>query len=227
MKGPTVLIVEDEPAIAELLSVNLRFHGFAPLWAANAEAALAHIEQSKPAAILLDWMLPTISGINLLKQIRQSTEGKSIPVLMVTAKADEAEKLQGLEAGADDYIVKPFSPQEVIARVKAVLRRSAPETNGQKLNVGALSLDPYSHRVWFADTELVLAPTEYRLLVVFMSAPERVFSRESLLDKVWQRQSEVELRTVDVHVKRLRANLGGAAAYIQTVRGAGYRLSHE
>jgi two-component system, OmpR family, phosphate regulon response regulator PhoB len=226
MKGPTILIVEDEPAIAELLSVNLRFNGFVPLWAANAEAALAHLEQSKPAAILLDWMLPTTSGLNLLKQLRQTGEGKTVPVLMITAKADEAEKLQGLEAGADDYIVKPFSPQEVIARVKAVLRRCAPEMSGQKLSVGQLALDPNSHRVWFLDTELVLAPTEYRLLMVLMSAPERVFSREALLDKVWQRQSEVELRTVDVHVKRLRANLGGAAAYIQTVRGAGYRLSH-
>jgi two-component system, OmpR family, phosphate regulon response regulator PhoB len=227
MKGATVLIVEDEAAIAELLSVNLRFHGFHPLWAANAEAALAHIDQSNPALVLLDWMLPTISGIALLRQIRQTLNGKKLPVIMVTAKADESERLQGLEAGADDYIVKPFSPQEVVARIKAVLRRAAPQFSGEKLTVGKLSLDPSSHRIWFGDTEITLAPLEYRLLSVFMAAPERVFSRESLLDKVWQRQSEIELRTVDVHVKRLRANLGEAAQLIQTVRGAGYRLSNE
>ncbi len=227
MKGTAVLIVEDEAAIAELLSVNLRFHGFTPIWAANTEAAYAHLEQSKPAIILLDWMLPTLSGIGFLKHIRQSTSGKDVPVIMITAKADESERLQGLEAGADDYIVKPFSPKEVIARIKAVLRRTAPQLSEEKLTVGQLSLDPISHRVWFNDKELNLAPLEYRFLALLMSAPDRVFSREFLLDSLWQREADIELRTVDVHVKRLRANLGDAATLVQTVRGAGYRLSNE
>jgi two-component system, OmpR family, phosphate regulon response regulator PhoB len=225
LTGPIILIVEDEEAIAELLSVNLRYHGFTPVWASTAEAAIARLEQSRPAAVLLDWMLPTISGLMLLKQLRQSSAGKEVPILMVTARVDEADRLQGLEAGADDYILKPFSPQEVIARIRAVLRRSSREVSGEILAVGGLKLDPNSHRVWFNQIEIHLAPTEYRLLLIMLAAPQRVFPREVLLDKVWSSQTEVEIRTVDVHIKRLRANLGEAAALIQTVRGAGYRLS--
>jgi two-component system phosphate regulon response regulator PhoB len=220
-----ILIVEDEPAIAELIAVNLRHGGFQPMVAGDAQAAQKLLEDALPDAILLDWMLPGHSGVALARQWRKDARTKNVPILMLTARGDEADRVAGLDAGADDYITKPFSTQEMLARIRAVMRRRAPELVKDAVTVGALTLDAATHRVSFEGEELKLGPTEFKLLHFFMKHAERVHSRSALLDRVWGDHVFIEERTVDVHVKRLRESLGAAGKMVETVRGAGYRLS--
>ncbi|MFO1243723.1 MAG: phosphate regulon transcriptional regulator PhoB [Ramlibacter sp.] len=222
---PRVLIVEDEPAIAELIAVNLRHNGFQPIWAEDGVAAQRELDAVLPDAILLDWMLPGQSGIVLAKKWRAEARTKAIPILMLTARGDEPDKVMGLDAGADDYITKPFSTHEMLARIRAVLRRRAPEQVNDSVTIGELVLDAATHRVSWQGQPLKVGPTEYKLLHYFMKHPERVHSRGQLLDKVWGDHVFIEERTVDVHVKRLREALGVAGAMVETVRGAGYRLT--
>jgi two-component system phosphate regulon response regulator PhoB len=222
---PRVLIVEDEPAIAELIAVNLRHNGFQPIWAEDGVAAQRELDAVLPDAILLDWMLPGQSGIALAKKWRADARTKAIPILMLTARGDEPDKVMGLDAGADDYITKPFSTQEMLARIRAVLRRRAPEQVNDSVTIGELVLDAATHRVTWQGQPLKVGPTEYKLLHYLMKHPERVHSRGQLLDKVWGDHVFIEERTVDVHVKRLREALGVAGAMVETVRGAGYRLT--
>ena len=222
---PRVLIVEDESAIAELIAVNLRHNGFAPIWAEDGEAAQRELNAVLPDAILLDWMLPGQSGLQLARKWRADPRTKPVPILMLTARGDEPDKVAGLDAGADDYITKPFSTQELLARIRAVLRRRAPEQVADSVSVGALALDAATHRVSFNGQALKLGPTEFRLLHYLMKHAERVHSRAQLLDKVWGDHVFIEERTVDVHVKRLREALGAAGAMVETVRGAGYRFT--
>lgn len=223
---PGVLIVEDEPAIAELIAVNLRHNGFRPTWAMDSASAQRELDAVLPDVILLDWMLPGESGLSLAKRWRSNTRTKGVPIIMLTARGDETDRVAGLDAGADDYIVKPFSTKELLARVRAVLRRRAPERVGGAVAIGALSLDASTYRVSFNDQMLKLGPTEFKLLHYLMNHAERVHSRSQLLDKVWGDHVFIEERTVDVHVKRLREALGtNAGQMIETVRGAGYRLT--
>lgn len=222
---PRVLIVEDEPAIAELMAVNLRHNGFQPIWAADGLVAQKELDDMLPDVILLDWMLPGESGLNLARRWRAHPRTKTVPILMITARGDEPDRVAGLEAGADDYIPKPFSPRELLARIRAVLRRRAPERSAGRVVLGGLTLDADTHRVHWQGQALKLGPTEFRLLHHFMRHPERVHSRASLLDKVWGDHVYIEERTVDVHVKRLREALGEAASLVETVRGAGYRFT--
>lgn len=225
-KLPQVLIVEDEPAIAELIAVNLRHNGFAPLWAEDGVSAQRELDAALPDVILLDWMLPGgSSGLNLARKWRADPRSKHVPILMLTARGDEPDKIAGLDAGADDYITKPFSTQELLARIRAVLRRRTPEQAGERVQVGELVLDGETHRVSFKEQPLKLGPTEFKLLNHLMHNPERVHSRAQLLDKVWGDHVFIEERTVDVHIKRLREALGDAGGLVETVRGAGYRLS--
>ena len=222
-----VLIVEDESPILELLALNISQAGYNPLRAISAEHAEKLINEALPDIILLDWMLPGMSGIDFAKKLRSNALTKSIPIIMLTARSDELDKVKGLEVGADDYITKPFSPRELNARIKAVLRRKAPELTEDLLEINGLKLDPISHRVSGNNKPLELGPTEFRLLHFFMSNPERVYSRSQLLDKVWGSQIFIEDRTVDVHIRRLRNILTQSQheGLIQTVRGSGYRLS--
>lgn len=222
---PAVLVVEDEPSIAELIAVNLRHNGFRTTWAIDSASAQREIDASVPDLILLDWMLPGESGLVLAKRWRAHPRTKEVPIIMLTARGDEADRVAGLDAGADDYIAKPFSTRELLARVRAVLRRKAPQTVGDALNVAGLSLDPATYRVVYQDAQLKLGPTEFKLLQYLMGSAERVHSRASLLDKVWGDHVYIEERTVDVHVKRLREALGAAGTMVETVRGAGYRLT--
>ena len=222
---PRVLIVEDEAAIAELVAVNLRHNGFQPIWAMDAVTAQKELDEVLPDVILLDWMLPGESGLSLAKRWRSNPRSKVVPILMITARGDEPDRVAGLDAGADDYIVKPFSPRELLARIRAVLRRRAPEQSGGVVELGGLSLDADTHRVSWQSQPLKVGPTEFKLLQFFMRHPERVHTRGSLLDKVWGDHVYIEERTVDVHVKRLRESLGQAAKLIETVRGAGYRFT--
>jgi len=224
-KLPRILIVEDEPAIAELISVNLRHNGFQPIWVADGEGAQREINEVLPDAILLDWMLPGQSGLVLARKWRSDPRVKLVPILMITARGDEPDKVAGLDAGADDYITKPFSTQELLARIRAVLRRRAPEHAADSVTIAGLRLDAATHRVTFEDRMLKLGPTEYKLLHYLMTHAERVHSRGQLLDKVWGDHVYIEERTVDVHVKRLREALGEAGAMVETVRGVGYRLT--
>ena len=224
-KQPRVLVVEDEPAIAELIAVNLRHNGFVPVLAEDGEAAQRALDAALPDAILLDWMLPGQSGLQLARQWRADRRTQSIPILMLTARGDEPDKVAGLDAGADDYITKPFSTQELLARIRAVLRRRAPDQGDDSVAIGALELDAATHRVRWQGEALKLGPTEFKLLHYLMQHAERVHSRSQLLDQVWGDQVFIEERTVDVHVKRLRESLGGAGAMVETVRGAGYRLT--
>lgn len=223
--NPRVLVVEDEPAIAELIAVNLRHNGFAPVIADDGAAAQRELDAVLPDVILLDWMLPGQSGLSLARRWRGDSRTRSIPILMLTARGDEPDKVAGLDAGADDYITKPFSTQEMLARIRAVLRRRAPESAQERVTVGTLSLDPATHRVFHQDHELKVGPTEFKLLNYLMKHAERVHSRSQLLDKIWGDHVFIEERTVDVHVKRLREALGSAGVMIETVRGAGYRLT--
>ena len=222
-----ILIVEDESPILELLALNISQAGYNPLRAISAEHAEKLINEALPDIILLDWMLPGMSGIDFAKKLRSNALTKTIPIIMLTARSDELDKVKGLEIGADDYITKPFSPRELNARIKAVLRRKAPELTEDILKINGLELNPVSHRVTGNNKALEMGPTEFRLLHFFMSNPERVYSRSQLLDKVWGSQIFIEDRTVDVHIRRLRNILTQSQHenLIQTVRGSGYRLS--
>ena len=222
---PRVLIVEDEPSIAELIAVNLRHNGFQPTWAMDSETAQRELDAVLPDVILLDWMLPGESGLSLARKWRKDPRTKGVPILMLTARGDEADRVAGLDAGADDYIIKPFSTKEMLARIRAVLRRRAPEQAGGSVAIGGLLLDAGTHRVSYEGQMLKMGPTEFKLLHYFMKNAERVHSRGQLLDKVWGDHVFIEERTVDVHVKRLREALGPAGVLIETVRGAGYRLT--
>jgi two-component system phosphate regulon response regulator PhoB len=222
---PRILVVEDEPAIAELIAVNLQHGGFDAVVAQDSVTAQRELDSVLPDAILLDWMLPGQSGLSLARHWRKQERTKSIPILMLTARGDEPDRVAGLDAGADDYITKPFSTQELLARIRAVLRRRTPETLTETVTVGELLLDTDTHRISFKNHELKLGPTEFKLLHYFMKNVERVHSRSSLLDKVWGDHVFIEERTVDVHVKRLREALGVAGVMVETVRGSGYRLT--
>ena len=222
---PGVLIVEDEPAIAELIAVNLRHNGFTPTWAVDSASAQRELDAVLPDVILLDWMLPGESGLSLARRWRADARTKVVPIIMLTARGDEADRVAGLDAGADDYIAKPFSTKELLARIRAVLRRRAPEQVGGVVAIGGLSLDSSTYRVVFDHQNLKLGPTEFKLLHYLMNHAERVHSRSQLLDKVWGDHVFIEERTVDVHVKRLRESLGSAGAMVETVRGAGYRVT--
>ena len=222
---PKVLVVEDEPAIAELIAVNLRHNGFVPVWAEDGPSAQRELDAVLPDVILLDWMLPGQSGLQLARKWRADARTRDIPILMLTARGGEPDKVTGLDAGADDYITKPFSTQELLARIRAVLRRRAPEQASEALEAGGLRLDAAAHRVSFQEQELRIGPTEFKLLRYLMAHPERVHARGQLLDKVWGDHVFIEERTVDVHVKRLREALGTASGMVETVRGAGYRFS--
>jgi two-component system, OmpR family, phosphate regulon response regulator PhoB len=222
---PRILIVEDEPAIAELLSVNLKHNGFAPIWVGEGVAAQRELDAVLPDVILLDWMLPGQSGLSLARKWRADSRTKNIPIILLTAKGDEPDKVAGLDSGADDYITKPFSIKELLARIRAILRRRTPEVSIQVLKIGELALDADTHRVAYQDTILKIGPTEFKLLQYLMTYPERVHSRGQLLDKVWGDHVYIEERTVDVHVKRLRESLGLGGVHIETVRGTGYRMT--
>ena len=226
-----ILIVEDEPAIAELLAVNLRHAGQCPILAASAEDALRIIRDVLPDVMLIDWMLPGMSGLALARELRQGARTRSIPLILLTARSEEADTIAGLDAGADDYITKPFSPKELLARIRAVLRRRAPQLTDEPVRAGGLAVDPATRRVSFAEgaraQEVRLGPTEFKLLHYLMTHPERVHSRGALLDKVWGDHVFIEERTVDVHIKRLREALAQVqcADLVETVRGAGYRFT--
>ncbi len=222
-----ILIVEDEPAIQELLVFNVTQAGFGALRAGDAESAWQKISENKPDLILLDWMLPDTSGVAFAKQLRAGTSTRDIPIIMLTARSEERDKVSGLESGADDYITKPFSPRELMARIRAVLRRHVPQTPDETVAAGGLELSLAAHRVMAGGMEIELGPTEFRLLHFFMTHAERVYSRAQLLDQLWGTQAFVEERTVDVHIRRLRAalELAGRDGLVQTVRGSGYRFS--
>ena len=223
---PRILIVEDETAVVTLLRYNLEHEGFEVEAVTDGEEALIAVSENPPDLVLLDWMLPQLSGIEVCRQMRRRGETRHLPIIMLTARGEEADTVRGLEAGADDYVAKPFSPAELTARVNALLRRSRPALSADTLDVADISMDLAAHRVRRADKEIKLGPTEYRLLRHFMEHPGRVFSREQLLDAVWGRDVYVELRTVDVHIRRLRKalNAHGGADIIRTVRSAGYAL---
>ncbi|MEY4435446.1 MAG: phosphate regulon transcriptional regulator PhoB [Pseudomonadota bacterium] len=227
MKVARVLVVEDESAIAELISINLRHNGMMPMLASDGVSAQKHIDEVLPDVILLDWMLPGQSGLELARRWRADPRTKTTPILMLTARGDEPDKIAGLDAGADDYITKPFSTQELLARIRAVLRRRAPEQASDVVTIGALKLDGSTHRVSFNEQNIKLGPTEFKLLNYLMHHAERVHSRNQLLDRVWGDHVFIEERTVDVHVKRLREALGEAGSMVETVRGVGYRITHQ
>jgi two-component system phosphate regulon response regulator PhoB len=222
----SILVIEDEPAIRELLKFNLVDAGYDVHEAVDAESAKRSIAARLPDLVLLDWVLPGQSGLALARQLRSDARTRELPIIMVTARAQEADKVAGLEAWVDDYVTKPFSPRELKARIKAVLRRRAPEAGHDTLASGSVALDSVAHRVTVAGSEVSLGPTEFRLLRYLMARPDRVLSRAQLLDGVWGDHVDIEDRTVDVHIRRLRAVLEpfGADARIETVRGSGYRF---
>lgn len=221
-----VLIVEDEPPQAEMLSYNLQKEGFRVAVAADGEEGLLMARESAPDAIVLDWMLPGLSGIEVCRQLRGDAATREIPILMLTARGEEEDRVRGIETGADDYVVKPYSPREVVARIKALLRRANPSLANEFLEYAGISMDLAQHKVSRDERSLHLGPTEFRLLKTLMEKPGRVYSRERLLDLVWGRDVYVEDRTVDVHIRRLRKalNEGGGADLIRTVRGEGYAI---
>lgn len=222
-----ILVVEDEPAIQELLALNITQAGHNPIRALSVEIAQNLMRETIPDLILLDWMLPGMNGLDFARQLKSDPQTKSIPIIMLTARGDEYDKVRGLEVGADDYVTKPFSPRELNARIKAVLRRRAPQMTDDPIEISGLHLDPSTHRVSGNQKNIDLGPTEFRLLHFFMTNAERVHTRSQLLDKVWGDRVFVEDRTVDVHIRRLRNALAvsGHEDLIQTVRGAGYRFS--
>jgi two-component system, OmpR family, phosphate regulon response regulator PhoB len=222
-----ILVIEDEPAIQELLALNLTQAGHNAIRALSVEQAQLLMRETLPDLIILDWMLPGTSGIEFARRLKSDEYSKGIPIIMLTARGEEVDKVRGLEVGADDYVTKPFSPRELNARIKAVLRRRAPQMTDDPIEVGGLRLDPATHRVTGNGEALDLGPTEFRLLHYLMSNPERVHSRSQVLDRVWGDRVFVEDRTVDVHIRRLRKALEatGHQEMIQTVRGAGYRFS--
>ena len=222
----TILVVEDEPAIRELIGVNLRHAGYAPLFAADAAAARRQIDTELPDLVLLDWMLPDLPGIELARRLRADPRTRELPIIMLTARAQETDRVAGLEIGADDYVTKPFSPRELVARVRALLRRAAPASGEEPVEIGGLRLDPRTFRVTGDGQPLELSPTELRLLHYMMTHPDRVLSRAKLLDNVWGDHVFIEERTVDVHIRRLRLALQptGHDRLVETVRGGGYRF---
>ena len=223
---PIILVVEDEPAQREVLSYNFAAEGFSVTTAENGEEALLLVGEVNPDIIVLDWMLPSVSGIEVCRRLKSRAETRAIPVIMLSARSEEVDRVRGLETGADDYVIKPYSIVELVARVRTQLRRTRPASVGQMLEYSDLRLDPETHRVHRADHVLKLGPTEYRLLTTFMEKPGRVWSREQLLDRVWGRDIYVDTRTVDVHIGRLRKALCafGGDDPLRTVRGAGYAL---
>jgi two-component system phosphate regulon response regulator PhoB len=224
-----ILIVEDESSILELISLNIHQAGFNPIRAINAEYANNIVKETIPDLIVLDWMLPGMDGIEFAKRLKANSETKSIPIILLTAKADEDNKIKGLNVGADDYLTKPFSPRELIARIKALLRRRSPELINEPIIIDALVLDPGSHKVQVDNKKINIGPTEFKLLHFLMKNSDRVYSRNQILDKIWGNKSVIEDRTVDVHIKRLRAALKNSHydRMIQTVRGSGYRFSRD
>jgi two-component system phosphate regulon response regulator PhoB len=224
--GGAILVVEDEPAIQELIAVNLEHAGHQVLRAANVPEAEALVREVLPDLVLLDWMLPGPPGLNFARQLRADQRTKDIPIIMLTARAEERDTVEGLESGADDYVTKPFSPRELLARIKAVMRRRAPQLTDDVVEIASLKFDPVAHRVNAAGRNVELGPTEFRMLHFFMTHPERVYSRAQLLDEIWGDHVFVEERTVDVHIRRLRQALEPSRhdSLVETVRGTGYRF---
>jgi two-component system, OmpR family, phosphate regulon response regulator PhoB len=229
LSKPRVLVVEDEAPLVALLRYNLEKEGFVVDEATNGEEALAKIAEQKPDVVLLDWMLPLVSGLEVCRQLRRAPATRGIPVIMLTARGEEGDRVRGLDSGADDYVVKPFSPTELVARLRAVMRRAQPGAGAETLRFGDVVMDLVAHRVSRHGRAIHLGPTEYRLLRFFLEHPGRVFSREQLLDAVWGRDVYVEPRTVDVHIRRLRKalNAPGEDDVVRTVRSAGYALDRE
>ncbi|MGH1419805.1 MAG: phosphate regulon transcriptional regulator PhoB [Hyphomicrobiaceae bacterium] len=227
---PLVLIVEDEPAQLEVLSYNLGSAGFRLATAMDGDEALLIVEEQNPDVIILDWMLPNVSGIEVCRRLKSRSSTKLTPIIMLTARGDESDRVRGLEIGADDYVVKPYSINELIARVRGVLRRTRPASVDETLSYGELTMDPVQHKVTLSGERVKLGPTEFRLLTTFLENPGRVWEREQLLNRVWGHESDVDLRTVDVHVGRLRkalVNVDQQSSLIRTVRGVGYSLDSE
>jgi two-component system phosphate regulon response regulator PhoB len=227
MADTRILVVEDEQPIRDLIAFGLRRAGCDVALAEHSQAALASIGDRRPDIVLVDWMLPDMSGLELIRVLRRDANTRDIPVVMLTARGEEADKVAGLESGADDYVTKPFSARELVARIQAVLRRSTPVGESERVDMEGLSLDQAGHRVTAGGQAVALGPTEYRLLAFLMTHPDRVYSRSQLLDRVWGGNVYVEERTVDVHIRRLRKSLepSGYDRFVQTVRGAGYRFS--
>ncbi|MDP1520712.1 phosphate regulon transcriptional regulator PhoB [Porticoccus litoralis] len=227
MSEKTILIVDDEPAIRDMISTALDVAGFNCIQAENAQQAHAMIIDEQPDLVLLDWMMPGTSGVELIRRLQRDELTKNVPVIMLTAKASEDNVVQGLEIGADDYITKPFSPRALVARINAVLRRAEPALPQEPIQVESLLFDPISHRVTINDQTVSMGPTEFRLLSFFLTHQERVYSRDQILDHVWGGNVYMDERTVDVHIRRLRKAIAleGHDRFIQTVRGAGYRFS--
>jgi two-component system phosphate regulon response regulator PhoB len=227
MTGKQILVVEDEQPIREMIAFSLRRAGFLVREAENCRVAREQLVDRRPDLVLLDWMLPDMSGLELAKLLKRDKDTRELPIILLTARAEETDKVAGLEGGADDYMTKPFSPRELVARINAVLRRSGPGGGEDRIECEGLALDRASHRVTAGDRTVLLGPTEYRMLEFFMTHPERVYSREQLLDRVWGGNVYVEERTIDVHIRRLRKALAehGRDSLVQTVRGAGYRFS--
>ncbi|MDA0663136.1 MAG: phosphate regulon transcriptional regulator PhoB [Proteobacteria bacterium] len=223
---PFILIVEDEPPQAELLSYNLEREGYRTRVASDGDEALALTSEDPPDLIVLDWMMPEISGIEVCRQLRRRADAKNLPIIMLTARGEESDRVRGLDSGADDYMVKPYSPGEMVARIRALLRRTRPGFSDETLEYGGIVMDLAAHKVTYNGKAVRLGPTEYRLLLTLIERPRRVFSREQLLDLAWGREIYVEQRTVDVHIRRLRKALSDAGSedLIRTVRGAGYSL---
>jgi two-component system phosphate regulon response regulator PhoB len=226
VEQPTVLVVEDEPAQREVLAYNLEAEGFSVSKAENGEEALLLVDEVAPDIIVLDWMLPSVSGIEVCRQLKTRAATRNVPIIMLSARAEEVDRVRGLETGADDYVVKPYSVVELMARVRAQLRRTRPASVGERLEFEDIVLDAETHKVFRDGKPLKLGPTEFRLLSTFMEKPGRVWSREQLLDRVWGRDIYVDTRTVDVHIGRLRKALCqyGGEDPVRTVRGAGYAL---
>jgi two-component system phosphate regulon response regulator PhoB len=227
MSAKRILVVEDERAIREMIAFGLRRAGFEVREAADARSGREEVANERPDLLLVDWMLPDISGLEFTRALKRDRETHELPVIMLTARAEEADKIAGLEGGADDYITKPFSPRELLARIHAVLRRALPAEGSERIEIEGLVLDQGSQRVTSGERTVALGPTEYRMLAFFMTHPERVYTREQLLDRVWGGNVYVEERTIDVHIRRLRKALeeSGHDRLIQTVRGSGYRFS--
>ncbi len=223
---PTVLVVEDEPAQREVLTYNLEAEGFRVIRAENGEEGLMMVDEDRPDLIVLDWMMPNVSGIEVCRRLKSRADTRDIPVIMLSARSEEVDRVRGLETGADDYVIKPYSVVELMARVRTQLRRTRPATVGVKLEYEDIVLDAETHKVFRDEKSLKLGPTEFRLLTTFMEKPGRVWSREQLLDRVWGRDIYVDTRTVDVHIGRLRKALcqHGGEDPVRTVRGAGYAL---
>lgn len=225
--GPAILVVEDEPPIAELIAYTLRGNGWDVRVSGTTAEGWQALQESIPDLVLLDWMLPDQSGLRLLHRMRGDPHFRALPVIMLTARSMEEDKVAGLDSGADDYMTKPFSPRELVSRVRAHLRRRAPEHDEKQVSAGIVTLDPASHMVHVAGVRATMTHAEYKLLRYFITHPNRVLSRSDLLDRVWGSEVNVELRTVDVHVLRLRKALGAAEGYVRTVRGAGYLFSEQ